>query len=770
MLKRLSISQKTLLLFGAVALLPLLLLNIFWLRSSQRQLKSAADARQSLLVSESAERVNEYIGAKIDSAIIHSQIASIQDFNVGQARLNLLEYAKQDNELQRIALVDKNGNEQVVINNSEFSSQLSSVKDSDAFRVVTFLSGKEYIGPVEYEDNKPHVTIAVPLISYTNRQAGVDLSTAEAGIRRGSGDIKGALMIKVGLENLWNSVLSARLGSNGYAYLIDDKGNVIAYPDAAFLKDHQNLRGVGAVDNATKVLASEDLAAAAENYSSSPQQTISETGVPVLSSNHPVARTKWAVIGEEPIASVYADASRVSRIALLIFGGSALIATILIWLSTRGVINPIRQLTSGAVRIGSGDFSHHINIRSHDELGTLANTFNQMGASLADLIRRYRLRNIDLNAERTKLKAVIDTITDGVIALNHDYSIALANSTAAKLIGKRPEELYNQPWLEIMQLSYNGARFRNNLLETELPYFKDVTLTTANATKYLDITAVRLSSDPSGIGYILTINDTTKSRELEIMRLDFVSMAAHELRTPLTAVRGYLNLLRSDGAIRSEDQNYLNRALASTGNLEGLINNLLSLSKIERGAVNFKSTKLNWNDLVASEVKNQQLAAADKQISITYQAAEQPIWVLGDELALREVLGNLISNAIHYTNAGGAITLTVVANAQGVETTVSDTGIGIPAAAQEKLFTKYYRVASGLTSGSQGTGIGLFICKSIVEAHNGSITVSSKEGRGSSFSFKLPPFDEAKYEALNATKPLLGKRSKLGWLTKSPTS
>src|SRR3990167_8352687 len=137
------------------------------------------------------------------------------------------------------------------------------------------------------------------------------------------------------------------------------------------------------------------------------------------------------------------------------------------------------------------------------------------------------------------------------------------------------------------------------------------------------------------------------------MRLDFVSMAAHELRTPLTAVAGYLHLIANNKGLISEDKRYLERAQASTTNLEGLINNLLSLSRIERGALSIKPDKVDWNQIITNEVKNQQLAASDKGILINYSPSSSPIWLLADELAIREVLANLISNATHYTNEGG---------------------------------------------------------------------------------------------------------------------
>ena len=736
----LSIRQKVLILFALVALMPLLLINLIWLRSSQTQLKNAADDRQRLLVSSSAERVNQFIDTKIDNAIIHSQIEAVRQIDIPQARLNLLEYSKQEGNLLTITLIDAQGQEQIKVEGTEFSPVLLNVKDSDAFKVVTFLGGKEYISPVQYNlSGQPFVKIGVPLISFTQRQTAEDLSTAEAGIRRGAGEIKGALIIELDLSNLWQTVLSERLGVNGYAYIVDDKGSLIAYPDLAFASSHQNLRHVAEVDAAIQTLTVEDLSQTAANFEPTPRFSISETGAEVLSSYFPIARTKWAVIGQEPISSVYADVNRASRIAWVFFAAATMLASVLIIFSSRRLTKPIDKLSQGALRLGKGELNHRIDVTSRDELGLLAQTFNQMATNLQALIEKYRLRNVELAAERAKLNTVLNTITDGILAITSDHRIALANQAVAKLIGRDVSWLTGQPWLDVFNLSHGLKPFSNDLLKENFMYFKDAQLTAGQEEKYLDITAIKLVNQSAGIDYILTIHDTTASRQLEIMRLDFVSMAAHELRTPLTAITGYLELLRDAANLTAQDKVNLKRATANSIILQNLIKNMLSLAKIERGALAIKIQLLDWNQLVKDEIANYQLVAKDRKLTIQYQPSPQPIKLEGDELSLREVLQNLISNSVHYTPAGGSITVKVELPQQGtVKTSVTDTGIGIPKAALPHLFTKYYRVRGGLTTDSAGTGIGLFICKTIIELHNGTIGVESTEGKGSTFSFTLP--------------------------------
>jgi signal transduction histidine kinase len=280
----------------------------------------------------------------------------------------------------------------------------------------------------------------------------------------------------------------------------------------------------------------------------------------------------------------------------------------------------------------------------------------------------------------------------------------------------------------------------------------------------------KVFDDPTGIQTIITIHDETKNRELETMKVDFVSMAAHELRTPLTAISGYIGLMKNElkPSVASQKQKqYLERAEISAGQLAGLINNLLNVARIERGALNMHLDKLNWPDMVKNLVNDQLFSAKQKQIDISYIGTDDVLFVLGDEVALSEVVNNLISNAIHYSPNGSSIVVNVKRTSEGLQTSIADNGVGIPPQAQAHLFTKFFRVHGGLAMGSGGTGLGLFISKSIVELHHGRIWVESKEGQGSTFFFVLPLFDQKRYDEID--KQTLNLKKKHGWVTKNIT-
>jgi len=225
------------------------------------------------------------------------------------------------------------------------------------------------------------------------------------------------------------------------------------------------------------------------------------------------------------------------------------------------------------------------------------------------------------------------------------------------------------------------------------------------------------------------------------MKLDFVSMAAHELRTPLTVIRGYAELLNSElgDKLSPEHQEHLHRLEFNAANLGTLIDNLLNVSRIERGSYKIEPQSLDLVSLVKNAVTDLLDQANSKGQNLSFvESAEKIPMVMADSSRINQVISNLITNAITYTPVGESIKVSVTPQGSLVSVSVQDTGIGIPKEALSKLFTKFFRVSSVLEQGSKGTGLGLFISKSIIAMHGGEINVESEVGKGSTFSFTLP--------------------------------
>lgn len=228
------------------------------------------------------------------------------------------------------------------------------------------------------------------------------------------------------------------------------------------------------------------------------------------------------------------------------------------------------------------------------------------------------------------------------------------------------------------------------------------------------------------------------------MRFSFVSIAAHELRTPLTSIKGYLSVLLNEyGNKMSADEMSLVKNIEFASNeLSSLIENLLSVSRVERGALSIKTESLDYIGLAKETVDEFRTRAAQKGISLDFVPPKDAIKnINADRVRIKEVLSNLLSNAIFYTGANGMVRVYVNARGNDMVTSIADNGPGIEPSILPHLFSEFYRAPTGNglnDPNPRGTGLGLFICKSIIEMHKGKIWVESQVGKGSVFSFTLP--------------------------------
>jgi two-component system sensor histidine kinase VicK len=745
-----GIWQKVFILSFVIAILPLLVVSTAWSIFAREQLKQAAIANQKVVLTSTTQRVNDFLSSQINSLITRSQEPNIIGLNADQAKLSLLQYANQDSDIQRIALVDNAGNERVVVKNHELSKTLTNVKTSDAFKVVTQLSNDVLISDVTYDNGEPKIIVSVPLLS-SGKLGDQDLTDAEALTRRYGSDTKGALIVEVSLSNLWGLILTTHIGDAGYIYLVDAKGKLIAHSEQNLLTSH---RDVSKVPEVASFLTQPDMIR-------QPATTLSEKNVTVLSAHRHIQHAGWAIITEEPEESLFAPVQHIYRVIMWLFIAACLAVIVLGIFFSRNLTRPIKSLVSGALELGQGNLDARIPVRSKDEIGVLAQRFNTMADNVKQLVSNLRI-------EDAKLSVVLDSVGEGIVAVDAENKIVFANISAAVLAGTLPSNLAGNSFGAVFALTKNNQPFQLDPNSTKV--YKEVVFISPNRRlHYLDIFANRIEDDTGSIKSIITLRDQTDERDLEMMKLDFVSMAAHELRTPITAIRGYLGLLSNERTeLSSSSKQSIERAQSSASQLVGLINNLLNVSKIEGGSMHMSYTKVDWVKAVQDSVTDHTFSADEKNISLSFTKPDEHVALVADEIAIKEVINNLISNAIHYTDEGGHVTVSIKLDGKRVFTSVQDDGIGMAPNVLPRLFTKFYRAKGGLASGSGGTGLGLYIAKSIVELHKGKIWVESAEGKGSTFTFSLPVFDEVQYKEL-ANKQTAGVHKHRGWITKNTT-
>ncbi len=364
-----------------------------------------------------------------------------------------------------------------------------------------------------------------------------------------------------------------------------------------------------------------------------------------------------------------------------------------------------------------------------------------------DLTQLLQLR--DVTTQRDTLSKIIEAFKDTVIAYDSKFNISICNSAGEAIIGKQLADLKGKSIWDMITLNdIDGKVNLDEMLKSpanthagiEKKNLHFVNQLGATTPVNLIVTPIENGAGLDLAGFIV-LHDISKEKQLEDMKLDFVSIAAHELRTPITSIRGYLSLLLESEWQKknSEDLGMLKRVDLSAQRLYALIDNLLSVSKIERGRITVHARAIDWLGLINQVVVELAHQASAKNITLKVTAPESALpQVSADPLLINEVVSNLITNAIVYTPTGGAITVSFQVENKSLITHISDTGEGIPADSQEHLFTKFYRVSKPLEQGSKGTGLGLYISKSIIDMHKGKIWVDSQPGKGSTFSFSLP--------------------------------
>lgn len=348
------------------------------------------------------------------------------------------------------------------------------------------------------------------------------------------------------------------------------------------------------------------------------------------------------------------------------------------------------------------------------------------------------------NAVRKAQIAIFSSLNEAAIVLDSKGNILLLNDHAEKLIaitspnavGKHIDsvlKLYTDQ--TIIPYSLYGLANNNDKRQN---FTFSLQLDNGNRTEVLITVAKNIIGKSSQT--LITLLDTSQEKQLEEMKVDFVSMAAHELRTPLTAIRGYASLLQMHYATKLDEsaKELLTRLLVSTTTLANLIDNLLSVSRIERNDLIVEKKPLDLGIIVKDIFNSYRQEALTKKQQFFLNLPENLPQVMADPFRIGQVFINLISNAITYTPEGGKVTVSVSIKSDHLEVIIQDTGEGIPKEAMPRLFTKFFRVSGSLEQGSKGTGLGLYITKSIVELHKGKIWAESAMGKGTAFTFTVP--------------------------------
>jgi two-component system phosphate regulon sensor histidine kinase PhoR len=422
-----------------------------------------------------------------------------------------------------------------------------------------------------------------------------------------------------------------------------------------------------------------------------------------------------------PLTTVESVVRRVTVSIVIAMAAAAALVILAAWLIARFTTRPIRQLTAASRRITSGELGQKIAIEARDEVGELAHAFNEMTARLKETVET-------ISEDRARLATILDNMADGVIMTDTEGDVSLANQTAKKLFNIKETEgkslieaVRDHEVVELLTLCLRTASMQSVQYES------------GTSKRYLRAIALPIAHS----GVLLLFQDFTELRNLQATRRELIGNISHEFRTPLAGIKAMVETLR-DGAVSDQDiaSDFLNRIDSEVDRLTQLVAELTELSRIETGKAELKLEPVNLNDL-AEEVTAQLKPQAERQqLSLVKELAADLPQVPADGARVRQVIVNLLHNAIKFTDAGGRITVTTRREGDSITLAIADTGRGISGEDLPHVFERFYK-GDKVRSG-EGTGMGLAIAKHIVEAHGGDVRVESEEGKGSTFSFSLP--------------------------------
>jgi two-component system, OmpR family, phosphate regulon sensor histidine kinase PhoR len=445
-------------------------------------------------------------------------------------------------------------------------------------------------------------------------------------------------------------------------------------------------------------------------------------------------RVNGKVVGVVRIAKEQKDLNHLLfRLKVVIISGialTAILAFVFGWVAMRRLTEPIRDLKRLAQRISSGDFSGRVRYFGDDELAELGVAFNDMSEKLTDTFAIIK-------DEKRKLEVILENLVDGILVIDRDLRIILANPAAQGILGLSPKNIQGRPVLEVV-LNHHLMELIQEVSLYKKPFESELYLYYPQ-NKQIQVFLAPLKDDNGNLsGSIVVLNDLTQLRRLERVRQDFVANVSHELRTPITSVKAMAETLLG-GAWQNQEmlQRYLKAINQESDRLSNLINDLLDLAKLD------SQVEVSWEpfDLIdlLREVQERfiTISTDTPHFAMNLPAEDLP-QINANRDRVKQVLINLLDNAFKYTHSGGQVRLSAWRDEESIKVAVADNGIGIPQEDLGRIFERFYRVDKARSRDKGGTGLGLSIVKHIVESYGGEIAVESSLNQGSVFTFTLP--------------------------------
>ncbi|WP_285489812.1 ATP-binding protein [Staphylococcus haemolyticus] len=395
------------------------------------------------------------------------------------------------------------------------------------------------------------------------------------------------------------------------------------------------------------------------------------------------------------------------------------VSTIFAFFLSNRITKPLRQLRTQAINISKGDYSKQTSVSTKDEIGELSHTFNNMSSEIQENIEA-------LSTQKNIRDSLINSMIEGVLGLNDKREVILSNKMADDIIKSIDKTVYKEIEKQI-ETTFVSKDTEFQEYEINNKYYVIIM-------SYVE----RIQQDGRS-GIVVIIRDMTNEHNLDQMKKDFIANVSHELRTPISLLQGYTESI-VDGIVTEPEEirDSLSIVLDETKRLNRLVNELLNVARMDAEGLTVNKEKQPIKPLLSKMQMKYRQQAEDLELNMSLKPN------IGDELweydadRIDQVLTNLIDNATRYTQPGDSISITTTTDDSYQTLYIKDTGSGISPEHLELVFDRFYKVEASRTRGKQGTGLGLFICKMIIEEHGGTIKVESEVNKGTTFIIKLP--------------------------------
>lgn len=777
-LSKIGLANKIAFIYALLGLFSVFVLNLIWFLPSLNETKKSAAMLQLETAKHGAIEIRSFLSNKKTVLVSLGSFLSISREN--QKKI-VEEFFKKEPSFFEIALLDRKGKEYLKISRAAVFWQTDLVDQSSQDYFLSAISGAPSVGPAVFAPgSEPYLILAMPI--YASEK-----------------EISGVLAAKLKFKEISELISLLKISASARIMVVDEKGRLMADSDYLSAPNGIFPDDLGPLQKVVNDKAAMNRFFPSAQYLNQQGQRVLAVGAPIEELRWGVfveqlESEAYGGLGEKFL--VFVIISLFSAAGVIV---SARLVAVYLIKPLKRLGGGAKTIGSGDLNfrldIKSGDeieeladafnemagqlksshdfLERKISLRTRelevqrDQLDkvaqeliqrdvVLSQTKEKQTKALAEATEAKKkaeqsrlatlnvLEDIDESrraqeAEKNKVEAVLLSLTDGLIALDNFGKISLINGCAQKLLNINQRDVAAKRLIEAENEALKNIAF---FLKENLGRPNHEKFVLEQGGRVIEMTTAQIvGADNEAAGHLIILHDVTREKAIEKMKSEFVSIAAHQLRTPLSAIKWTLRLIldRDLGAISSQQAEILEKGYQSNERMINLVNALLNVARIEEGRFIYKFSEIPFVGLVRETVEGLEPVTKMKNIAIKLELPDgKDIKILGDNEKIKLVLQNLIENSINYSPVGSAVTISLKYDKMKITFVIADHGMGISKDQQSRVFTKFFRGNNAVKTETEGTGLGLFITKNIVESHGGKIWFESEEGQGSTFYFTLP--------------------------------